>query len=122
VEYNGTEKFSYRLKQVDFDGSFQYSEVVEVTFDVPKDFVLQQNFPNPFNPSTTIRYAVPQTSPVIIKVYDLTGQEVATLVNEVKEAGTYEVKFDAGKLASGVYIYRMTAGEFTSVKKMNVLK
>jgi len=122
VEYKGGETFYYRLKQVDLDGRIEYSDVVEVEFDVPKDFVLHQNYPNPFNPSTTIKYAVPKTSLVNIKVYDLTGQEVATLVNEMKETGTYEMKFDARNLASGVYIYRMIAGDFSSVKKMNVLK
>ena len=122
VEYKGGETFYYRLKQVDLDGRIEYSDVIEVEFDVPKDFVLHQNFPNPFNPSTTIKYAVPKTSLVNIKVYDLTGQEVASLVNEVKEVGTYEIKFDARNLASGVYLYRMVADNFTSVKKFNVLK
>ena len=88
----------------------------------PTEFNLAQNYPNPFNPSTTIRYAVPKTSQVSIKLYDLTGQEVASLVNEVKEVGTYEVKFDARNLASGVYLYKMIAGDFSSVKKLNVLK
>lgn len=130
VDYKGGETFFYRLKQVDLDGRVNYSSIVEVEFDVPKDFVLHQNYPNPFNPSTTIEYAVPKTSFVSIKVYDLTGQEVASLVNEIKEAGTYEIKFDARSLASGVYLYRMVAGDpssssgqsFTSVRKLNVLK
>lgn len=122
VNYKGGETFFYRLKQVDLDGRIQYSSIVEVEFDVPKDFVLHQNYPNPFNPSTVIKYAVPKTSLVKINVYDLTGQEVASLVNEVKEAGTYELKFDARSLASGVYLYKMTADNFSSVKKLNVLK
>lgn len=109
VGYKGGETFYYRLKQVDLDGRIQYSNIAEVVFDVPKDFVLHQNYPNPFNPSTTIKFAVPKTSLVNIKVYDLTGQEVSVLVNEVKEAGTYEIKFDARSLASGIYLYRMTA-------------
>jgi len=122
VEYKGGEIFYYRLKQVDLDGRVEYSDIVEVEFDIPRDFVLHQNYPNPFNPSTTIKYAVPNTSQVSIKVYDMTGQEVASLVNEMKEAGTYEIKFDARNLASGIYIYRMIADNFTSVKKLNVLK
>ena len=122
VEYEGGEIFYYRLKQVDLDGRVEYSDIVEVEFDIPRDFVLHQNYPNPFNPSTTIKYAVPNTSQVSIKVYDMTGQEVASLVNEMKEAGTYEIKFDARNLASGIYIYRMIADNFTSVKKLNVLK
>ncbi len=122
VDYKGGEIFYYRLKQIDLDGGVQYSNIVEIEFNVPKDFVLHQNYPNPFNPSTTIKYAVPKTSLVSIKVYDLTGQEVASLVNEMKDAGTYEVKFDARNLASGVYIYKMSADNFTSVKKLNLLK
>jgi len=122
VEYKGGETFYYRLKQVDLDGTVQYSDIVEVIFDIPKDFVLHQNYPNPFNPSTTIKYAVPKTSLVSIKIYDLTGQEVASLVNEMKEVGTYEIKFDAHNLASGIYIYRMIADNFTSVRKLNLLK
>jgi len=122
VEYKCGESFYYRLKQVDLDGSVQYSDIIEVEFNVPKDFVLHQNYPNPFNPSTTIKYAVPRTSLVNIKVYDMTGQEVASLVNEMKETGTYEVNFDAHNLASGVYIYRMIADNFTSVRKLNLLK
>lgn len=122
VDYKGGETFYYRLKQVDLDGRINYSSIVEVVFDVPKDFVLHQNYPNPFNPSTTIKYAVPKASFVTIKIYDLTGQEVASLVNEVKEAGTYEIKFDAKNLASGVYLYRMISDNFSAVKKLNVLK
>ncbi len=122
VEYKGGEIIYYRLKQVDLDGRVEYSDIIEVEFDVPRDFVLHQNYPNPFNPSTTIKYAVPKTSLVSIKVYDLTGQEVETLVNEIKESGTYEIKFDARNLASGIYIYRMITDNFTSVRKLNFLK
>jgi len=122
IEYSGVKTYYYRLRQVDFDGRSQYSDVVTVDFDVPKDFVLSQNYPNPFNPSTKITYALPTQSPVVIKVYDLTGQEVITLVDEVKEAGTYEINFDALNFSSGVYIYQMRAGDFSSVKKMSILK
>ncbi len=72
IEYSGVKTYYYRLRQVDFDGRSQYSDVVNVDFDVPKDFVLSQNYPNPFNPSTKITYALPNQSPVVIKVYDLT--------------------------------------------------
>jgi hypothetical protein len=98
------------------------SNLGEELEDIPTEFSLAQNYPNPFNPMTTIKYAVPKTSLVSIKVYDLTGQEVASLINEIKEVGTYEVKFDARNLASGIYLYRMVAGDFTAVKKLNVLK
>jgi hypothetical protein len=88
----------------------------------PKEFSLDQNYPNPFNPSTRITYTVPKESPVTIKVYDLIGQEIAVLVNEVKEPGIYEVIFNALNLSSGVYLYQMKAGNFNSVKKMSILK
>lgn len=98
------------------------SSVNESSGQLPSEFSLYQNYPNPFNPATSIKYAVPQTSLVSIKIFDLTGQEVATVVNEVKEAGIYEINFDASNLSSGVYLYRMIAGNFTAVKKFNVLK
>jgi hypothetical protein len=88
----------------------------------PALFELYQNYPNPFNPVTYIKYEVPNTSPVLIKVYDIIGREVAVLVDEVKEPGIYQVSFDSKNLASGVYFYKMVAGDFTSVKKMNLLK
>jgi hypothetical protein len=90
--------------------------------DIPTEFGLVQNYPNPFNPSTIIKYTVPESSPVSIGIYDLTGQEVTVLVNEVKQPGTYEIEFNAENLASGVYIYRMIAGSFVQVKKMSLLK
>jgi len=99
------------------------------------NFILFQNYPNPFNPATTIKYSIPTppaSSPlakgrtevgfVTLKVYNLLGQEVATLVNQRQTAGSYEVKFDASNLASGVYIYRLSAGEFTASKKLMLLK
>ncbi len=98
------------------------TRVEELQENIPTEFNLSQNYPNPFNPVTLINYQVPNTSHVSIKVYDLTGQEVALLVNEVKEVGTYEIKFDAINLASGVYLYRMVAGDFNLARKFNVLK
>ncbi len=85
-------------------------------------FNLEQNYPNPFNPETIIEFQVLNTTPVSIKVYDLIGRELAVLVNEVKQPGVYQVSFDGKNLASGVYFYKMIAGDFTSVKKMNLLK
>jgi hypothetical protein len=90
--------------------------------NIPDAFSLIQNYPNPFNPATRITYTVPKESPVTIKVYDLIGQEVAVLVDEIKKAGTYEVTFNALNLSSGVYIYEMRSGAFGSAKKMNILK
>jgi hypothetical protein len=89
---------------------------------VVNSFNLEQNYPNPFNPSTTIKYSVAERSNVAIKVYDMLGKEVASLVNTVKDAGSYEVDFSAQNLASGMYVYSITAGNFTSSKKMMLLK
>jgi photosystem II stability/assembly factor-like uncharacterized protein len=86
------------------------------------DYLLTQNFPNPFNPATTINYALPKSGNVILKVYDILGKEVATLVNNHQETGRYSVQFDATKLASGMYIYKLTSGTFTEVKKMMLVK
>lgn len=88
----------------------------------PADFKLYTNYPNPFNPSTRIRYAIPTTSFAILKVYSITGKEVATLINEVKTPGVYEVNFDGSKLASGIYIYKLQAGNFVDVKEMVLMK
>ena len=88
----------------------------------PLVFALAQNYPNPFNPSTRIEYSIPSQSKVVLKVYNLVGQEVATLVNDVLPAGVHSVRFDANKLATGFYVYRLSAGDFTSVKKMLLLK
>jgi PKD repeat protein len=88
----------------------------------PMEFSLSQNYPNPFNPTTSITYQVPEASLVSLKVYDLIGREVAVLVNEIKQAGTYQVSFSSENFASGVYFYKMNAGDFSSVRKMNLLK
>ncbi|MBK9097018.1 MAG: M28 family peptidase [bacterium] len=121
-QLTGVNQIFYRLKQVDLDGSFSYSDVVSVTYDVPAEFVLSQNFPNPFNPSTRINYFVPKESFVNIKVYDFLGREVAELVNETKATGSYELLFDASSLPSGTYFYAMTAGEFSKTMKMILVK
>ena len=89
---------------------------------LPSEFDIYQNYPNPFNPATVIKYQVSNTAHVSIKVYDLIGREVAVLIDGVKQPGTYEVNFDGKNLASGIYFYKMITGDFTSVKKMNLLK
>lgn len=89
---------------------------------IPKEFYLFQNYPNPFNPSTKIRWESPQGGLQILKVYDILGNEVATLVNEEKPAGSYEIQFDAVSLSSGVYFYKLNAGSFVSTKKMILLR
>ena len=89
---------------------------------VPTDFALRQNYPNPFNPMTVIRYELPSDEHVSLIVYDILGKEIATLINSDQEAGYYEVPFAADRFASGVYFYRLTAGSFTSIQKMLLLK
>ena len=90
--------------------------------NLPTDFVLNQNYPNPFNPATTISFSIPSPGFISLKVYDILGNEVAILVNEEKPAGNYEVRFDASSLTSGTYFYRFSAGSFTEVKKMILVK
>ena len=88
----------------------------------PSTFFLNQNYPNPFNPSTSIQYQIAGISQVTLKVYDVLGNEVATLVNEAKPAGSYEVNFNASKLSSGIYFYKLQAGTFLKTKKMILMK
>jgi hypothetical protein len=119
----------YRLKQMDLDGSIHYSEGVRVTtltgageIPVPTTFLLDQNYPNPFNPSTLIRYGIPHASFVRLTVYNVLGQEMARLVGEMKPAGYHQVQFNGSGLPSGVYVYRLEAGEFSATKKILLMK
>ncbi|MFZ1280236.1 MAG: M28 family peptidase [Ignavibacteriaceae bacterium] len=112
----------YRLKQIDFDGTTEYSNIIEVTFGAISEFALDQNYPNPFNPSTKINYSIKEKSNVELKIFDLLGGEVATLVNEEKSPGNYEVIFDASNLSSGVYLYTIKAGSFVQTRKMLLMK
>ena len=113
---------AYRLKQIDFDGTYEYSEEIEIDVGGPLTFSLEQNYPNPFNPSTNIKYNVPENGFVKLAVYNLVGEEVNVLVNGQVNAGFYELEFDASKLPSGVYFYRLQAGSFVETKKMILLK
>ena len=115
-------KFKYRLKQIDFNGAFKYSNEIEVDLNTPSQLALIQNYPNPFNPSTNIEYSIPNTGKVILKIYDLLGREISTLVNEVKQPGNYQVKFDASKLSSGIYFYKLQFGNSVINKKMLLIK
>ena len=118
-----TGKYNYRLKQIDLNGNFEYFNLSnEIEVGVPNSFAMSQNYPNPFNPSTKINYDLPVDGIVSIKLYDLTGRQVASLVSEAKIAGYYTVSFDASNLASGMYFYRISAGSFTSTKKMALVK
>lgn len=88
----------------------------------PKEFKLEQNYPNPFNPNTVISYQLPVIGKTTLKVYDILGSEIVTLVNEEQQPGYYEVQFDGNNIASGIYVYRLQAGDHVSIKKMMVLK
>lgn len=88
----------------------------------PEQYSLEQNYPNPFNPTTSIRYQVSSIAQVTLKVYDILGNEVARLVNEDKPVGSYEVDFDASQLSSGIYLYKLTAGNFIETRKMILIK
>lgn len=116
----------YRLKQIDIDGSYEYSNEVEVNLEAPLHFSLYQNYPNPFNPVTTIKYSIPAgiETPYMarLRVYDIIGNEVATLVNERQSAGIYEVTFNGSNLASGVYFYKLQAGSFLQTRKFVLMK
>ncbi len=123
VDKSASGKISYRLKQIDRDGKYEYSKEVEATVGAaPAVFALSQNYPNPFNPTTVINYSIALASHVTINVYDLLGREVAMLVNGQMEPGNYTAAFDASRLSSGVYFYRLVAGSFTDVKRLSILK
>ena len=89
---------------------------------IPKEFSLAQNFPNPFNPTTSIEYSVPGNEYVSLKVFDILGNEVATLVNEQKAPGVYKIDFNASSLSSGIYFYKMQSGKFLKIKKLMLVK
>jgi uncharacterized membrane protein len=115
-------KYYYRLKQQDFDGSFEYSNVIEIDVTAVTEFSLRQNYPNPFNPSTTIELNIPVQALVNLSVYNLLGEKVAALVDELMEGGNYKIEFNASQLASGIYLIKMSAGNFSDVIKINLLK
>ena len=122
-ENPGYGKIQYRLKQIDFDGTFKYYGAVEVDANIPTEFSLSQNYPNPFNPTTTIEYSVAKAGMVNLTIYNTLGEEVVKLVdNQFNEVGKYSVKFNATNLASGTYIYRLQAGDVVISKKMNLIK
>ena len=119
-------KYSYRLKQVDLDGTFDYSPIIEVDVNAPNDYTLYQNYPNPFNPSTTIEYSLPEKADVTISIYTAIGELVTTLVSGTVEAGYQKANFNATNLTSGTYIYQIRAvgsgRTFVDTKKMVLIK
>ena len=119
--------YYYRLKQIDYDGSFTYSNVAEVEVSLPTEFSLEQNYPNPFNPSTSIQFSLPVDAQVTIGVYNLVGEKVAEVSNGNFAAGSHRVNFDAASMTSGIYFYQIDAiaidgKTFSSVKKMTLLR
>jgi len=132
VDSNATSgSWAYRLKQIDLDGTVHAFDpvLVDLTITdvgsdpaVPTSYALQQNYPNPFNPSTTIRYGLPHKSAVQLTVFNALGQQVAVLQNGEQEAGYHEVRFDGSGLSSGVYFYRIQAGDFVQAKRILLLR
>ncbi|HMS35388.1 MAG TPA: T9SS type A sorting domain-containing protein [Ignavibacteria bacterium] len=115
--------YGYRLKQIDFNGNFKFYELAgEVNIGLPSDCRLFQNFPNPFNPSTVISYNLSYTANVNLKIYDAAGKEIRELVNKFQNAGNYSMEFIADNLPSGIYFYKLTAGNFSDVKRMILVK
>jgi len=117
-----TGKYSYRLKQIDTDGKFEYSKVIEIDLGSSMNYELSQNYPNPFNPSTTISFAVLESSLINLSVFNSLGEKIEELVNEVKEPGVHTIEFNAKDLSSGTYFYRIHVNDFTQIKKMVLVK
>ncbi|MDP2362525.1 MAG: C25 family cysteine peptidase, partial [Ignavibacteria bacterium] len=114
--------YLYRLKQIDFDGTFSYSNEIEVEVTGPKDFALYQNYPNPFNPSTKIKFALPVKTNLSLNVYNTLGERVAEIFKGEMEEGYHEMMFNASGLSSGIYFYKMESENFNSTKKLLLLK
>ena len=122
ADINQSGTYYYKLKQIDNDGTYEYSFVVSVEVGVPDNFYLSQNYPNPFNPETRIDFALPEKQLVSLRVYNTLGELVKELVSEQREAGSYSVTFDGYNIPSGVYIYRLQTSSFASNKKMTLIK
>ncbi|MBK9333671.1 MAG: T9SS type A sorting domain-containing protein [Ignavibacteria bacterium] len=130
VNYNYKDRFlskgnyNYRLKQIDFNGNYEYFDLnTDVSIGIPVKYSLSQNFPNPFNPSTTINFSIPENSRIDLKIYDLNGREVRTLINnEFRNADYYSLNVNLAGLSSGVYFYTLTGSNFIETKKMTLIK
>jgi hypothetical protein len=121
-EVNPAGTYSYRLKQIDNDGSYEFSKTIEVSFDSPISLELSQNYPNPFNPSTTINFSLPQSGNVTLKIFNPLGEEVITLTDGYIDAGVYTFNFNGEGLPSGMYIYQLSTPEKTQTMKMILMK
>ncbi len=115
--------YKYRLKQIDYNGNFEYHNLsADVIVGTPSKFELSQNYPNPFNPTTNISFGMPVNSKVTIKIYDISGREIRTLLNDTRAAGYYTVMFDASGISSGVYFYKIQTDGFSDLKRMLLVK
>jgi hypothetical protein len=115
-------KYAYRLKQIDNDGTFEYSKIIEVDMNAPIGYELSQNYPNPFNPETTIKFAIPKSGLVKLSFYNILGELKGTLVNEFKEAGIHTVNINALGLSSGIYVYKLEVDDYIQIRKMTLIK
>ena len=115
-------KYYYRLRQVDYDGAFEYSEIIEAQGITPAGFTLSQNYPNPFNPSTVISYFLPTKENIRIVIFNNLGETIKTLVNEIQPGGDYKVTVNLSNFASGIYLLRMIAGDFNATRKMILIR
>ena len=112
----------YRLKQINTNGSIEYSDIININFQVPTEFALDQNYPNPFNPSTTIPFSIVEAGKINLTIYNVLGEKITTLVNGYKEASKYSVKFNSSNLPSGLYFYKLTTKNHTVKKMMLVVR
>jgi photosystem II stability/assembly factor-like uncharacterized protein len=115
-------KYSYRLKQIDYDGTYAYTNVIEVNISNPASYSLSQNYPNPFNPSTAITFEILSKEHVTLKIYDVLGNLIKEVIDGEKEAGRHTIYFNASDISSGVYFYELKAGSYSSVRKMMLMK
>jgi len=127
INLNNTQGYYYNIPVVHAGASnviinLTLSDVEQIDPNIPANYLLSQNYPNPFNPSTSISYSLPKSGYVTLKVFNILGNEVTTLVNEAKAAGQYNVEFNASNLPSGIYFYKIQSGSFTETKKMILLK
>ncbi|MDP4115150.1 MAG: T9SS type A sorting domain-containing protein, partial [Bacteroidota bacterium] len=112
----------YRIKQIDFQGTYRIYGPLEINNDGIKSYSLEQNYPNPFNPATNIKFSIPKSGLVTLQIFDILGKEVYTNSKEYQQAGSYTINIDASKLSSGTYFYKLSSGKFTETKKMQILK
>jgi hypothetical protein len=115
-------EYQYRLKQIDNDGTFEYSQIISINVGIPNHYSLSQNYPNPFNPETRIDFTLPEKQKVVVRIYNMLGELVREIVNKEIEAGSYSIRFNSTGLASGVYVYRLETSSYVASRKMMLLK